>query len=95
MLTKKRIVKNGHLRVTFALAEPEARTVDLLGDFTDWQARAMRRLPEGVWRVAVELPSGREYSFRYLVDGVHWINDPSADRYVPNPFGSENSMVVT
>jgi len=55
----------------------------------------MRRLPEGVWRVAVELPSGREYSFRYLVDGVHWLNDPSADRYVPNPFGSENSMVVT
>jgi len=38
---------------------------------------------------------GREYAFRYRVDGERWENDPGADKYVPNPFGSDNSVVVT
>ncbi len=96
MSTKRRAPRKKYVRVTFLLQRPAADTVHVAGDFTDWQAsKAMRRTPEGAWRVAVELPSGREYSFRYLVDGVHWINDPSADKYVPNPYGSENSVVVT
>ena len=83
------------MRVTFALQRPDADAVHVVGDFTDWQAsKAMRRSAEGTWRVGVELPSGREYGFRYLVDGVHWVNDPSADKYAPNPYGSDNSVVV-
>jgi len=54
----------------------------------------MRRSGEGTWRVGVELRSGHEYGFRYLVDGVHWVNDPLADKYVPNPYGSDNSVVA-
>jgi hypothetical protein len=30
-----------------------------------------------------------------LTAGVRWENDPAADKYVPNAFGSENSAVVT
>ena len=96
MITKRRAAKNSHVRVTFVLEHPDADTVHVAGDFTDWQAsKAMRRSREGMWRVAVELQPGREYGFRYLVDGVQWVNDPSADKYVPNPYGSENSVVVT
>jgi 1,4-alpha-glucan branching enzyme len=96
MITKRRAPRNSHVRVTFVLERPDAETVQIAGDFTEWQAsKAMRRSPEGPWRIAVELPSGREYSFRYLVNGVQWVNDPSADKYVANPYGSENSVVVT
>jgi len=96
MITKQRAPRNHHTRVTFALQQPDARTISVAGDFTDWQAsKEMRRSGEGLWRVSVELPSGREYGFRYLVNGERWINDPAADKYVPNPFGSENSVVVT
>jgi 1,4-alpha-glucan branching enzyme len=96
MITKRRAPRNSHLRVTFVLQRPEADTVHLVGDFTDWQpSKAMRRTGKGTWRVGVELRSGHEYGFRYLVDGVHWVNDPSADKYVPNPYGSDNSVVVT
>lgn len=96
MITKQRAPRNSHTRVTFVLQNPDAETVCVAGDFTDWQAsKAMRRSGEGLWRVAVELPSGREFGFRYLVNGVQWVNDPAADKYVPNPFGSENSVVVT
>jgi 1,4-alpha-glucan branching enzyme len=96
MLAKKRINHSGHVRVTFVLPQQEAEAVQLLGDFTEWRKpKAMRRASDGTWRVAVELQAGREYGFRYLVDGVRWENDPSADKYVPNPFGTENSVVVT
>ena len=70
--------------------------MQLTGDFTSWsRPKAMRRAADGSWRVAVDLPAGREFGFRYLIDGVRWENDPKADRYAPNPFGSENSVVVT
>jgi 1,4-alpha-glucan branching enzyme len=96
MLTKKRLSGNGHVRVTFILPPREAEDVRLLGDFTEWQgSKPLRRLRDGTWRVAVDLPAGREFGFRYLVDGQRWENDPGADKYVPNPFGSDNSVVVT
>jgi 1,4-alpha-glucan branching enzyme len=95
MITKRRAARNSHVRVTFVLERPDAATMHVVGDFTEWQAsRAMRRSAEGTWRVGVELPSGREYGFRYLVDGLHYVNDPLADKYVANPYGSENSVVV-
>ena len=47
------------------------------------------------YRVQVELEPGREYQFRYLVDGREWYNDPQADAYVPGGHGSENGVVTT
>ena len=41
------------------------------------------------------LPKGNEYQFRYLVNGRDWHNDWHADKYVPNKYGSDNSVVVT
>lgn len=95
MVAKRPLEGNGHVRVTFALKEPAAAKVQLLGDFTDWQsALRMRRLRDGTWRAELDLEKGREYGFRYLIDGSRWANDPWADKQVPNPFGSENSVVV-
>ena len=43
----------------------------------------------------LELKPGREYQFRYLIDGRQWENDWHADKYVQSPIGdSENSVVV-
>ena len=96
MLAKTSVPKNGHVRVTFVLTEPGAGAVHLVGDFTDWQGfKAMRRQKDGTWRTELTLEPGHEYGFRYLIDGRRWTNDPKADKYVPNPYGSENSVVVT
>ena len=41
---------------------------------------------------SVETAPG-EHQFRYRI-GDHWFNDPSADRYVANGLGSDNSVVI-
>ena len=96
MLSKRHLTNNGHVRVTFIMPRDDAGAVQLLGDFTEWRTpKAMRRSGDGTWRVAVDLPAGHEFHYRYLIDGVRWENDPQADKYAPNPFGSDNSVVVT
>jgi hypothetical protein len=45
--------------------------------------------------VTLELAPGKAYQFRYLLDGDRWENDWRADRYVPNPYGGDNSVVLT
>ncbi|MFC1657482.1 isoamylase early set domain-containing protein [Candidatus Moduliflexota bacterium] len=86
-------------RVTFRLpaaAAPGAGEVSILGDFTGWSLSpvAMRRLKCGDFSVTIELAAGREYRYRYLLDGEQWENDWSADRYDPNEFGGEDSILI-
>ncbi len=97
MLKKTRSTQTGKAKVTFVLSsEPEADHVHVAGDFNDWQASTpMKRQKDGSFRATVELDSGREYQFRYLVDGNNWVNDEAADAWVPNPFGADNSVVRT
>ena len=87
------------IRVTFRLpAVISAESVHLVGDFNGWDLRShpLQHLEEtDSWEINLELKRGRTYQFRYLVDGAHWHNDWSADRYAPNPFGGDNSVLET
>jgi hypothetical protein len=47
----------------------------------------------GNYTITLDLEKG-EYCFRYLIDGSKWENDWHADKYVPNSFGCDNSVVV-
>ena len=97
MLEKTQDTKKAVTKVTFTLpAEVEGETIHLLGEFNDWQAsHAMKRLKNGQWQLSVDLKPGREYQYRYLVDGQTWLNDPAADSYVANPYGCDNCIVAT
>jgi hypothetical protein len=55
----------------------------------------MQRNDDGSWTLTLELEPGRDYQFRYCTGDGAWHNDPAADGYVANPFGSENSVVRT
>jgi len=41
----------------------------------------------------LDLETGKEYQFRYLLDDDRWENDWDADAYTPNEIGTENSVV--
>ena len=87
----------GAVDVTFALpADVHAGTVALCGEFNDWSAEDTRleRGSDGSWRATVALEPGRSYRYRYLLDGRRWENDRQADRYVPNAYGSVDSVVT-
>ncbi len=86
-------------KVTFRLpkiAAADAKSVCIVGDFNNWNlyANPMKKLKNGSYTVTLELEPGREYQFRYLIDGSNWENDWNADKYVKGPYGdSENSVV--
>jgi hypothetical protein len=54
----------------------------------------MKRQKNGTFAASLSLERGREYQFRYLLDGDRWENDWQADKYLRNAFGSDNSVVV-
>lgn len=64
------------------------------GSFNDWNEAAlpMRQDRDGVWRARIELPAGKRYEFRYLIDG-RWQTDYHADGFADNQYGSHNSIV--
>ncbi len=100
LMIKKEYLKSRPVcKVTFSLpgeATGNASSVHIVGDFNNWDSMStpMKRLKNGLWKVTLELEPGREYRYRYLIDGARWENDWCADKYTPNPFGGDDSVVV-
>lgn len=95
----KKYLNNGKCKVTFRLpraAAPDAQQVTMAGEFNNWDATAapMTRLKNGDFKLTLDLDAGREYRFRYLIDGNRWENDWCADRYVRNEYGADDSVVA-
>jgi 1,4-alpha-glucan branching enzyme len=75
-----------------------AKEAHLLGEFNDWNAEnpksKMTMGKDGSFSATLSLAIGRNYEFRYLLDGVRWENDPQADGYVHiASVASDNSVV--
>ena len=88
-MAKKTNSKGGRAQ-TFSFRAPGALSVQLVGDFTQWQERpiSLQKGVDGVWRTTVELPAGTHH-YRFLVDG-EWRDDPDCTIRTPNPFGGDN-----
>lgn len=86
----------GAAQVKFVLVAPQASQVTVVGNFNGWNpsANPMERTPTGgTWTVTVPLEAGRhEYSF--VVDGSHWVPDPSAPLASEDGFGTANSVLL-
>ena len=98
MLKKQYLKSKPVCKVTFYTPEEvEAEEVNLVGDFNEWneEATPMTKMKDGRFKVVLPLEKDNEYQFRYLVNGSEWHNDWEADKYVPNPFLGDNSVVVT
>lgn len=78
--------------VTFRMPAGETESAMLVGDFNGWSTDAtpMERSGDS-FEVTIPLEPG-EHRYRYLLDGARWENDWQADDYVPNEFGSDDSV---
>lgn len=101
MSIKKQFLKSRPVcKVTFSVdpgLSEGAKEVAVLGDFNAWDPtdHAMRKLKDGSFTKTIELEVGREYQFRYLVDGKRWINDDQADKYIHSGVAAEQNSVIT
>ena len=75
---------------TFSFRAPEASSVQLVGNFTQWLEHPinLQKGVDGVWQAAVPLPPGT-YHYRFFVDGA-WRDDPACTQRTRNPFGGED-----
>lgn len=93
----KTFADNGSLCHVAFFVSPEirARTVNLCGDFNGWSTKShpMERQLDGSFSLIVLLESGKDYRFRYFVDGYCWFNDEAADGYVYNRYDNLESVV--
>jgi 1,4-alpha-glucan branching enzyme len=95
-MLQKKPLGGKRFQVTFtAPSIPGVETLHLCGEFNGWSetANPMRREPDGSWSATLSLEGGKSYMFRYRDDSGAWHNDWAADAYVPNQFGSENSVL--
>ena len=99
MSLKKQFLKSKPVaKVTFNLPKEATNgksKVVVVGDFNNWdveKAVPMKSV-KGGYSAVMELETGRNYQFRYLIDNVKWENDWAADDYIATPFGVDNSVV--
>ena len=101
MSIKKQYLKQKPIcKVTFTLPKKSvgnAKKVHLVGEFNNWDEKVspMKKLKNGSFTTTIELEKGKQYQFRYLIDGKKWENDNDADSYIFSDFGNCDNSVVS
>lgn len=98
-VTKKYLKSKPVCKVTFKLpkeAAAEAKKVAIAGDFNNWSTKktAMKKLKDGSFSTTLDLETGKEYAYKFLIDGEIWENDWNAEKYSPAGIGAEENSVV-
>lgn len=79
---------------TFNVYAPDAQTVHIAGNFTNWAESPMRmhRRDGGWWSIVLRFPRGN-YEYKYIIDGENWITDPMNPQTVSDDEGNINSVI--
>jgi 1,4-alpha-glucan branching enzyme len=79
--------------VNLEYRDASGMNVAVAGSFSDWQPRQMKdKNNDGVYRCRLLLEPG-EYQYKFLVE-EQWRSDPLNPNFVPNEYGSLNSVLV-
>ncbi len=94
MNVSKATRKVGVRQVPIEVRADGAKEVAITGDFNRWEREGLTLKSDGngKWRTGLELRPG-EYQYRLIVDG-QWRDHPEAAKRVPNPFGTENCVLI-
>ena len=83
---------DSHKPVSFFCAAPQAKLVELVGDFNHWHPLPMSRSVDGWWLAQVELTHGH-HQYRFLVDGQPML-DPHATGIVRDEHDDQASLIA-
>lgn len=70
----------------------DATSVELMGDFTDWQTLPLARIGEGIWEIQLKLEPG-VHRLNIRIDGGRWLV-PAGARPEQDEFGGVVGVVV-
>lgn len=82
--------------IKFVLIAPKAARVSVVGDFNGWDmsANPMKvQGADGMWTVFVPLRPGL-HTYSFVVDGTHFVADPTAPIAPDDGFGLRSSVVL-
>lgn len=100
-VSKKYLKSKPICKVTFRVPAEigvNHKIAHVLGDFNDWDKNANRMkklVKDGSFSLIIDLETGKDYEFKYLLDGEIWLNDESADKQVTTHFGDSSNSVVS
>jgi 1,4-alpha-glucan branching enzyme len=80
--------------VMFVTLYPRAKSVQIAGDFNNWQPEQTslsKAGGNGAWQIKLPMSKGK-YRYRLVVDGI-WQQDPYNEQTELNPFGEMNSVL--
>ncbi|MDX1362749.1 isoamylase early set domain-containing protein [Arenibacter latericius] len=83
-------------KVTFSVEAKDAKKVAVVGDFNNWDPKesTLKKLKNGTFKGAVNLPKDSTFEFKYLVDG-EFVNELEGDGLKWNDYaGAENSLLI-
>ncbi len=95
-MLQKKTLAGRKVEVTFRMPPlDDVVELYLCGDFNGWQVKGvpLSQEADGTWVASLVLEAGRSYRFRYYDNQGRWHNDWEADAYVPNDFGSDDSVL--
>jgi enterochelin esterase family protein len=80
--------------VRFQLAAPEAHSVALIGEMTDWQQAPipMQREPNGLWHTTLRLRQG-QWLYKFIVD-EQFVEDPANPLKADDGWGGYHSYLL-
>ena len=90
----KKAVAPSRRAVVFQYVDAPGKSVAGAGSFNDWQPDKVLsdKKGDGHYSCRVMLYPG-EYQYKFLVDG-EWRSDAENPDFVPNEFGSLNSVII-
>ena len=83
--------KEKKAKVTFTAPFKEVDSIELMGDWNDWEPEAMKQKKSGDFHLTKTLDIGSDYQFGYRCNG-EWVADETLDK-IESPFGSQNSLL--
>ena len=86
--------ESARVLVRLVVLQPEARTVQVAGDFNGWDPMKTPLAPQasGAWTVTLPLEPGR-YKYMFVIDGSTWVADPFAAEETDDGFGARNAVL--
>ena len=75
-----------------ALRAPDARVVEVAGDFTEWKFVAASRAANGVWYADLQIPPG-QYRYAFRINGSEW-RVPDGATAVDDGFGGKSAWIT-